>query len=144
MSKVVISFEMTASGALRLTEDEMWALDALVGYGDDAFISAFKEKLGAAYIGDHVFGLRSFFAAVRRDVLPALHLVKEARRDLQDANRKRLEAAKVATDQANADRKLLKDGEIDYEPAGAAILTSVNIAKAIRAIGDTQAEGGER
>ena len=43
------------------------------------------------------------------------------------------EAARIATDQANEDRALLRDGLIDYEPAGAAILTSVNIAKSIRA-----------
>ncbi len=92
MPRITISFELSATSALVLTESEMRALDALTGYGDDAFLEAFKEKLGAAYIRGHEGGLRSFFEAVRRDVLPALRLVDQARRDLQEADRLRLEA----------------------------------------------------
>ncbi len=45
---------------LILNMDEALALDGLAGYGDDAFIKAFKEKLGTHYIRDHEAGLRSF------------------------------------------------------------------------------------
>ncbi len=54
------------------------------------------------------------------------------------------EAAQIATDQANEDRGLLREGLIDHEPAGAAILTSVNIAKSIRHLASTDStETGE-
>lgn len=67
---------------ITLNETEIRALDALVGYGDDAFLKHFKEKLGEAYIRKHEAGLKSFFGAVRRDVLPALSDIDQARRDL--------------------------------------------------------------
>ncbi|RWO22854.1 hypothetical protein [Mesorhizobium sp.] len=77
---------------ITLNETEVRALDALVGYGDDAFLKVFKEKLGAAYIRDYEAGLRSFFRAVGRDVLPALREIEDARRDLLKAAQKRVEA----------------------------------------------------
>lgn len=49
----------------KIDEAEARALDALVGYGDDAFILAFKEKLGADYLRDHEDGLRRFFKTIR-------------------------------------------------------------------------------
>ena len=71
---------VTFGATIRLTEQECRALDALVGYGDDAFLKAFKERLGAAYIRDHEAGLRSFFETVGRDVLPALEDIDDARK----------------------------------------------------------------
>ena len=53
---------------------------ALVGYGDDAFIEHFKEKLGTSYIRDHEKGLKEFFATVRSEILPQLHTVDELRK----------------------------------------------------------------
>ncbi len=63
-----------------VNEEEARALDALVGYGDDAFIKHFKETLGTAYIRDHEEGLRSFFKAVRAMMPPILHKLDAARR----------------------------------------------------------------
>lgn len=56
---------------LALTEEEARAFDALVGYGDDAFVKAFYEKLGQAYMKPHEAGLRSLFKSVR-DQLPGI------------------------------------------------------------------------
>lgn len=70
---------------MTLNETEMSALDALVGYGDDAFLKAFGEKLGTAYMRDHTAGLRSLFKTIRNEVLPALSEVQRAKRDLMDA-----------------------------------------------------------
>ena len=53
------------SVTIRLTESEARALDALVGYGDDAFVKAFYEGLGKAYMEQHEDGLRSLFKSVR-------------------------------------------------------------------------------
>lgn len=54
--------------SLRLDEREARALDALVGYGDDAFVKAFYEKLGKAYMEQHEGGLRSLFESVRQQM----------------------------------------------------------------------------
>lgn len=81
---------LTFGASITLTEVECRALDALVGYGDDAFLKHFKENLGSAYIRDHELGLRSFFGTIRRDVLPALREINQARDDLKEAAKKRL------------------------------------------------------
>ena len=51
---------------LIISEKEARALDALVGYGDDAFIKVFYEKLGQAYMLKHEDGLREFLTSVRQ------------------------------------------------------------------------------
>lgn len=79
-NNIAINFE----AEFTLTEVEMRALDALVGYGDDAFLEVFGKKLGEAYMRDHKEGLKSFFKSVRDIVLPALHNVDEARQVLKD------------------------------------------------------------
>lgn len=89
MAATETTARITFSATLTLSESECRALDAIVGYGDDAFIKAFKEKLGEAYLRDHEAGLRSCFDAIRRDVLPALKVIEQARRDLLDAAKKR-------------------------------------------------------
>lgn len=50
---------------MALDEAEARALDALVGYGDDAFIKHFYEKLGQHYLRPHERGLRSLFKSAR-------------------------------------------------------------------------------
>lgn len=85
MATVRTTAKLTFTAALTLSEVEIRALDALVGYGDDAFIEAFKAKLGAAYLRNHEQGLRSAFAAIRRDCLPALREIDQARKALAEA-----------------------------------------------------------
>lgn len=85
--------EISFSTTLTLNEVEMRALEALVGYGDDAFLKHFKETLGASYIREHEAGLRTFFATIRSEVLPALAEITQARRDLGAAWQARREAA---------------------------------------------------
>lgn len=85
MKTVRTTATLSFGASIALNETEVRALDALVGYGDEAFLKHFKEKLGEAYIRAHEAGLKSFFAAVRRDVLPALRDIDEARRDLARA-----------------------------------------------------------
>lgn len=74
---------------MTINEDEMGALDALIGYGIDPFLAVFYEKLGKAYMEPHEAGLRSLFKTIKEQVLPPLHDVKQARRDLEEALRKR-------------------------------------------------------
>lgn len=96
MAKSQTTATITFGATLTLTEVEVRALDALVGYGDDAFIRVFKEGLGEAYIQHHEAGLRSAFDAIRRDVIPALRIIDQSRRDLSDASARRHEQA-IAT-----------------------------------------------
>jgi hypothetical protein len=72
--------------AFTVDEAEARALDALVGYGDDAFIQAFYEKLGKAYMRDHEKGLRSFFKSVRELMPPILSRATSAREVFQAPN----------------------------------------------------------
>ncbi|UVK46785.1 hypothetical protein BPNPMPFG_002494 [Mesorhizobium sp. AR07] len=90
---------LTFGATIALTEVEVRALDALVGYGAEAFLKVFKEKLGESYIRKHEAGIHSFFGSVGRDVLPALREIDQARIDL----------AKAASARAAAKRQ--KDGD---------------------------------
>ena len=72
---VVVKFEINAI--------EAKALDALAGYGDDAFIKAFYELLGKAYMEAHESGLREFLKTIRNVVNPALHRLSEAKKCLK-------------------------------------------------------------
>ena len=50
---------------LVITEQEARALDAMAGYGDDAFIKIFYEHLGKSYMQKHEDGLRLFLKSIR-------------------------------------------------------------------------------
>ncbi|MHC4179286.1 MAG: hypothetical protein ACYSWU_17370 [Planctomycetota bacterium] len=65
-----------------INEVEARALDALAGYGDNAFIEAFYEKLGKAYMRNHEDGLRSFLTTIRDVVTPAIGMVDDARKQI--------------------------------------------------------------
>jgi hypothetical protein len=72
-----------------IDEEESRALDALAGYGDDAFIKAFYENLGKAYMEKHEAGLRRFLKTIRDVTNPALAAVDDARLLLKkDAKKK--------------------------------------------------------
>jgi len=56
--------ELRALIVIVLSEEEAGALDALAGYGTDAFLEMFYEKLGKAYLKPYESGLRSLFDSV--------------------------------------------------------------------------------
>lgn len=60
-------------------EVEARALDAMAGYGDDAFVSAFYERLGKAYMEKHEHGLRSFLDSIRKQMPMVLGQIDSAR-----------------------------------------------------------------
>lgn len=68
MAKLSLRPTLTMTIVLELTEEEAMALDALAGYGTDAFLKVFYQ-LGRTYLEPHEKGLRSLFATVR-DVVP--------------------------------------------------------------------------
>lgn len=63
-----------------VTEDEARALDALAGYGDDAFIKRFYEFLGEHYMKPHEKGLRLFLQTIRAELAPVLSQADRARK----------------------------------------------------------------
>jgi len=66
-----------------VNENEARALDDLAGYGTDAFIEAFYEKLGKTYMEKHEKGLREFLDTIREVVSPGLCKVNDAREALK-------------------------------------------------------------
>jgi hypothetical protein len=56
---------ISSTVVIALTEEEAGALDALAGYGSDAFLKAFYVHMGEAYLKPYEKGLRSLFDAVR-------------------------------------------------------------------------------
>ena len=65
---------------IQLTEPEIRALDALVGYGADAFLKVFYAHMGVAYLKPHEHGLRSLFDVIRSDLSPILARANAAKK----------------------------------------------------------------
>jgi hypothetical protein len=79
---VTIKTEVSITATVELTEGALRALEAMAGYGDDAFLKAFYVKLGRAYLQPVERDVRELFRLVRATVPPALRAVKEARNGL--------------------------------------------------------------
>lgn len=89
MAKLTARSVVTISVAFEVDESEARALDAMSGYGDDAFVKAFYDNLGKAYMQEHEAGLRRFLSTIRNVVGPALSQVDEARILLMNAAKAR-------------------------------------------------------
>lgn len=79
MAKIVQRANVDLNLTFTVNESEARALDALAGYGDDAFVKAFYQLLGKAYMERHESGMRSFLKAVRDEVPLILCRVDKAR-----------------------------------------------------------------
>ncbi len=62
--KTKTTAKIEAQFTLQLSEDEAGALDALAGYGADAFLKVFYKYMGEHYMRPHEAGLRSLFATI--------------------------------------------------------------------------------
>lgn len=76
----VVALEATIS----LSEGELRAIDALAGYGTDAFLKVFYEKMGEHYMKPHEGGLRSLFETINREGKTLLYKVDEARKVIKE------------------------------------------------------------
>lgn len=65
MAKFVEQPRIELTVRMVLGEEEARALDALSGYGVDAFVKHFYEHLGEHYMKPHEAGLRSFLESCR-------------------------------------------------------------------------------
>lgn len=81
-SAVQVQTKVEITATISFTEGQLRALDALAGYGDDAFFRAFYVKLGKHYMQPFERDMRELFAQVRGTVPTALRQVKEAREAL--------------------------------------------------------------
>lgn len=79
--KAKIDINVSFSVKCELTEGELRALDAMVGYGYKSFIDVFKEKLGKSYIGPFESDLQSLFNKIET-LRPRIGDINEARKSL--------------------------------------------------------------
>ena len=80
MAKIIGKARLDLCLTFYINESEARALDALAGYGDDAFIKVFYEKLGSSYMRDHEQGLREFLNSIRNFLPGELHKIDKARK----------------------------------------------------------------
>lgn len=80
MAEIIQKPKVEVSATMQFSEAELRALDALVGYGSDAFLKVFYEKMGKHYMQPHEAGLRSLFESVRQVVPGILSRTDDARR----------------------------------------------------------------
>jgi hypothetical protein len=71
MAEIHAKPELGLKVRLTITEGEARALDALAGYGDDAFIKTFYKECGRHYLEPHEASLRLFLKTVR-DLMPGV------------------------------------------------------------------------
>ena len=79
MAKIVQRGTIEASAIFTVDEEEMRALDAMVGYGFKSFLTTFQKHLGESYMRGHENGLRRFFESIGGIVSPILARADDAR-----------------------------------------------------------------
>lgn len=79
MAKIVALPVVEVTTQFTVTEAELRALEALAGYGDDAFIKMFYKDLGECYLRKHEAGLREFLKSIRTIAMPILSKADKAR-----------------------------------------------------------------
>jgi hypothetical protein len=83
MAKIDIRPKVEAQITITLSEEEAAALDAITGYGIDAFLGIFYKHMGRTYLQPYEKGLRSLFDSVSKgdaNVSQFLSQVKIARK----------------------------------------------------------------
>lgn len=105
MAKLITKSKVTIFATFSVDEEELRALDAMVGYGFKSFLNVFTLKLGESYLGPHVKGLERFFETIQGVANSALHDVDEARKAAreQDAARRRAEIKRQADAEAGGE-----------------------------------------
>ena len=76
-SKAKVSIELTVQ--ITLNESEARALDAMLGYGPEEYISGFYKQLGRAYLEPYAHAIPGLFKSVNDQIRPAIHRVDKAR-----------------------------------------------------------------
>lgn len=69
---------------MQLSEAEARVLEAMAGYGADAFLKVFYQKLGRYYMEPHEKGIRTLFDSVKSQIVPSLNKIDKAREAIKD------------------------------------------------------------
>lgn len=80
MSRLIQQPKVEVSATIKLTETELRALEALVGYGTDNFLEVFYKQMGKHYLQPHEAGIRTLFDVIRSDLNPILHRADAAKK----------------------------------------------------------------
>ena len=78
-----------ARAEISFGEGELRALDAMIGYGADAFLKVFYPHLGEAYMQKYEDDFRALFATLGMPVRQALMAADQARQDIREAGKAR-------------------------------------------------------
>ncbi len=70
---------------LQLNEEEARALDAMFGYGADAFLKGFYKQCGKSYVQPHEAGVRSLHDKIRGLMAGPLEEVNRVRQTINAA-----------------------------------------------------------
>lgn len=71
---------------LELTETQARCLHDITGYGWDAFIAVFEEKLGKHYIGKNKHEGKSLFELIYQELPKSFYKIDEARKIFNNTN----------------------------------------------------------
>ena len=80
MAEAKNKLTMEFSTTLTLNEKEIHALEAIVGYGEKAFLELFKTTCGQAYIRGAEDGVKSLFYAISTQVAPMHAEIQKAKK----------------------------------------------------------------
>ena len=80
MAKIEEKSSVQVEAKFTVSEGELRALEALAGYGDDAFIEMFYKTLGKTYLQPHEKHLREFLKSIRSIATPILSRTDAARK----------------------------------------------------------------
>lgn len=72
-------FNITTRINIDLDEEEARALEALAGYGTDAFLKVFYEHLGKHYMQPYEAGLKRIFDVFQGDLKSQLNKIDQAK-----------------------------------------------------------------
>lgn len=81
--RLVANPSITMNATLRLSHEELAALNALAGYSTDDILSAFSKFLGDG-LGKHRRGFTSLFEVIRREVPTLIKKLENAEAAFKD------------------------------------------------------------
>lgn len=79
--KTEIEMKINFTVKCELTENELRALDALVGYGYDEFLNCFYKHMGESYLKPYANDLKQLFDKVE-SMRPKLSEIDKAKKEL--------------------------------------------------------------
>lgn len=85
MAKLEFKTKLELSVSFTVNERELRALDALAGYGDDAFIKMFYDNLGTSYMKPYEAGLREFLVSIRSMTPTLINQTDKARKSFTNS-----------------------------------------------------------